>query len=489
MLFSEMLKKAKSKIPRIDIKADFEVNNICYNSKLAAPNDIFFAVKGYNTDGNQFIKEALEKGAKAVFTDVIPPSPELPVYKTDDCRKTMAVFSNVLYDFPSEKMNMIGVTGTNGKTTVTSLINHTLEFAGKKTGLIGTNQYVINKRALEATHTTPESVDLNALLFMMNRENVEFVTMEVSSHSLSLKRVYDIDFDSVVFTNLSPEHLDFHKDMNEYFKVKKNLFDSAKKNNAKNRKTFAVYNIDDYYGEKIVRDTLAEKISYGFNDADYKAANLTMSFNGMRFDIITANNIFNINTKLTGRFNVYNILASIAVLRTFEIPYDIILSAIETFQPVEGRFNLIKLRNGASAIIDYSHTPDSLYNALLTIRQLLEQSGRGRIITVFGCGGNRDKSKRPKMGQIASENSTLVLITSDNPRYEEASSIIEDIKSGISLSNYLIKEDRKAAIEQAIELSKKGDVILIAGKGHETYQEIKGVKFHLSDREIVEKFC
>lgn len=489
-----MIRSEANKMSPVKLETDFEVNKLCYDSRLVGRNDIFFAIKGYNTDGNYYLKNAIDNGAGAVFTDSIEQEPGANIYRVTNCRETMAVLSDVFYDHPSAKMNVIGVTGTNGKTTVTNLINHILEFADKRTGLIGTNKYVVNKKTLEATHTTPESIDLNGLLFMMQQENVEYVTMEVSSHSLALKRVYGIDFDTVIFTNLSPEHLDFHENMEGYYRTKKLLFDSLKRNNLKDHATRAVYDVDDEYGKRIVSDTAAQTISYGFNDADYKASNLSMNFEGMSFDINYSgdkNRTMKFESLLTGRFNVYNVLAAVAAVRTFEISFDLIISAIKSFPPVDGRFNIIKLRIGALAVIDYSHTPDSLLNALITIKQIMEQPGarKGKIICVFGCGGNRDRSKRPVMGDIAAAHSDYVFVTSDNPRSEEPLSIISEITSGIKTNNFTVEDDRKKAIEMAVERSKGGDVILVAGKGHESYQEIKGVKHHLSDREIVENYC
>lgn len=480
---------------RIDKNFDFKINELRYNSNDVVQNDIFFAIKGLKTDGNKYIPKAFEKGAKAVFTDASAGIADPRIYKVSDCRKMMAQVSNAFYGFPSQKMKMIGVTGTNGKTTITSLINHVLQFAGKKTGLIGTNGNYINKRFIKTEHTTPESIDLNKLLAEMADEGVEFVTMEVSSHSLSLHRVYEIDFDIVLFTNLTPEHLDFHGSMEEYFKAKKILFDSLKRINKKGNRTSAIYNCNDEYGEKIVNSTEGERIAYGFGCGTYTAQNLKMDFDGMSFEVLVPRNgeeidKINIKTRLTGRFNVYNILAAIAALKAAGIKYKKITDALREFKPVDGRFNQIQLSNNAAAVIDYSHTPDSLLKALTTIREILnENKSKGKIITVFGCGGNRDKAKRPMMGKIASENSNEIVITSDNPRDEEPTDIIEDIKSGITKDNYTIEENRELAIKKAVSLSSKGDVILVAGKGHETYQEIKGVKYHLSDKEIVEKYC
>lgn len=509
MLFSEMI----AKVAAFDLRAnkwfpdprtnDFQINKLCYNSKHVEQNDIFFAVKGLKSDGNSFIGEAAAKGAGAIISDSILagqtflPVKNIPIYTVDNVRKNMAVFSNIFYDFPSRKMNMIGVTGTNGKTTVSSIINHVLKSNGKKSGLIGTNKYLIGNREIKASHTTPESIDLNALLFAMIQEDVEFVTMEVSSHSLSLYRVHGIDWDIAAFTNLTPEHLDFHHDMTEYFKAKKILFDSIREVNEKGRITYAVYNSDDKYGNEIVKDTKSKTISYSIQGippyqrvagglfADYTASNVSMSLDGMTFDIISRERSVKIKTNLTGKFNVYNILCAFASLRQFGFsPADIVLS-IESFPPVEGRFNVFNLSNGAYAIVDYAHTPDSLYNALITIREI----GAERVITVFGCGGDRDKTKRPLMGEIAAKFSDSVIITSDNPRFEEPMDIIKDIITGVKSNNYFVEEDRKAAITKAIEMSHRGDVILVAGKGHEPYQEIKGTRHHLSDIEIVKNFC
>jgi UDP-N-acetylmuramoyl-L-alanyl-D-glutamate--2,6-diaminopimelate ligase len=498
MLFSEMVAKAAScmeqgslsldlSLARLPwkVKHDFQINKLCYNSKHVEPNDIFFAVKGSKLDGDVFIGEAAAKGAKAIISDRARRHDDLsPVYTVDNVRKTMAVFSNIFYDFPSRKMSIIGVTGTNGKTTVSSIINHVLKSVGKKTGLIGTNKYLVGSRELEASHTTPESVDLNALLFTMIQENVEFVTMEVSSHSLSLYRVHGMDWDTAAFTNLTPEHLDFHHDMAAYFRAKKILFDSMPEINAKGHAAHVVYNMDDKYGGKIIEDTKAKTVSYGFHNADYTAANVSMLLGGMTFDLVSLEGSVKIKTNLTGRFNAYNILCAFASLKQYGISSADIVLAIESFPPVEGRFNVFNLSNGAYAIVDYAHTPDSLYNALITIREI----GAKRVITVFGCGGDRDKTKRPVMGEIAAKFSDAVIITTDNPRFEEPMDIINDITTGIKSNNYFVEEDRQAAIAKAIEMSHQGDVILVAGKGHEAYQETRGIRHHLSDIEIVLSF-
>ncbi len=494
MKFSEMTASAKNEIIDLEKSFDFEVNKLCYSSKDIEKNDVFFAIKGYRSDGNTYITDAINKGAMAVFTDSTSGVTDPRIFHVNDCRKTMAALSSAFYGNPSGKLKMVGVTGTNGKTTVTSIINHVMQSAGLKTGLIGTNGNYINKRFLKTEHTTPESVDLNKLLKEMVDEEVEYAVMEVSSHSLFLKRVHNIEFDIAIFTNLTEDHLDFHENMEAYFEAKKTLFDSMKRISTKGIHPVVIYNCNDENGTKIVSTSEAERISYGFGCGTYSAKNLDMDFEGMSFNVLVPRNgeateSIKIKTKLTGRFNVHNTLAAIAALKALGLNYEQITRGISGFEPVDGRFNMIKLKSGASAIIDYSHTPDSLLKAISAIREILkERKSKGRIITVFGCGGNRDRAKRPIMGKNAAENSDEVIITSDNPRDEEPLDIIEDIKKGINTDNYLVVPDREEAVKKAIDSAVKGDVILVAGKGHETYQEIKGVKYHLSDREIVEKY-
>lgn len=497
MKLSEMILKAEKEIGGIEINPDFEVNKLCYNSALAETGDVFFAIKGFKTDGNKYINDAAGRGAKAVFTDSADNDLSInnvSVYKVPDSRKAMAALSNVYYGYPSKKMKIIGVTGTNGKTTISSIINFVLEYWDKKTGLIGTNGNYINKRFIKTDYTTPESVELNKLLNDMINAGVEYATIEVSSHSLALSRVYGIDFDAAVFANLTADHLDFHKNMENYFEAKKILFDNLERINSKGNNTAAIYNLDDEYGKHIVSGTEAERVSYGFQKAAYSAEKLKMNFDRMKFDMLVPLNgegkdKIKIETSLTGKFNVYNILASSAALKALKVPFEVIREGIKSFKDVEGRFNRIKLYNGAIAIVDYSHTPDALLKALTTIREIIDENGlMGKIITVFGCGGNRDKLKRPQMGKIACENSNHAIVTSDNPRYENPIDIIAEIRDGIASDNFTIEENREKAIETAVNMSNKNDVILIAGKGHETYQEIQGVKYHLSDREIVERF-
>jgi UDP-N-acetylmuramoyl-L-alanyl-D-glutamate--2,6-diaminopimelate ligase len=494
MQFSDMIKVIQDQIIESPKIPDFDPHNLCYDSRAVESGDVFFAIKGYKSDGNLFINSAFQKGALAVVTDSENVITDSRILRVKDVRKAMALMSGRFYDFPSSKMKIIGVTGTNGKTTVSSLIYHILASSGKKCGLIGTNGNLINNRFIKTSHTTPESVELQKLLKDMADENVEFVSMEVSSHSLSLSRVYGIDFDIAVFTNLSIDHLDFHGDMDNYFSAKKKLFDSLKRINTKGNKTSVIYNSDDSYGDKIVTATEAERVSYGITGGSYKCEDVDMNFRGSSFRMFVPRNgdrtsEIKIKTNLTGRFNVYNVIASAAAVRSLGLKWEQIADAIKSFVPVEGRFNQLTLNNGAIAIVDYSHTPDSLLNALKTIRGILESiKSRGRIITVFGCGGNRDKTKRPLMGDVAVKHSDIAIITSDNPRDEDPTEIINEIKAGVKSDNYSIIENREQAIKRALELSNKNDVVLIAGKGHETYQEIKGTKYHFSDKEVIEKY-
>src|SRR5205085_102905 len=317
MKFSEMTFKAEEEIRNLDIVKDFNVNKLRYNSKLVEQGDIFFAIKGLKSDGNEYVQDALAKGAKAIFTDELNSTGDSRIFKVENARKTMAAMSNIYYDFPSHKMKMIGVTGTNGKTTVTNIINNVLQYAGKKTGMIGTNGNFIRKRYIKTNFTTPESVELNELLTEMFNEEVEYVVMEVSSHALAMYRVHGLDFDTAVFTNLTNDHLDFHTTIEEYFDAKKILFDTMKRINAKGNHATVIYNSNDPYGEKIVSGSEAERISYGFNRAAYSVKDLKMSFEKMSFNMQVPLNgegitEVHIDTHLIGRFNVSNILAAAA---------------------------------------------------------------------------------------------------------------------------------------------------------------------------------
>lgn len=490
MLLSEILKNIKFK--KLIGDGSVEVRNIVYNSREVSEGSLFVAIRGLNVDGHRFIPEAVLSGAVGVVLEddeTIGDDyfKERGIVKivVPDSRKALALISSAFYGFPSRNLKLVGVTGTNGKTTTTHLIKSILESAGLKTGLIGTINYVIGDEVIPAIQTTPESLDINRFLSEMVNKNISACVMEVSSHALALDRVYGLDFDIGVFTNLTQDHLDFHRTFEAYFQAKKILFDSLKES------TYAIYNIDDPYGEKIVADTKAKKLSYGKSEkADIKAKDIKLSFDGTSLVVQTPiGNSFEINSKLIGEFNVYNILASVAVGYVLGIEPENIKKGIEDLENVKGRFEKIVSPDGYIVVIDYAHTPDALEKCIDTILRLKEQVGGGKLITVFGCGGDRDVGKRPMMGKIATERSDITIITSDNPRFEDPQKIILDIVEGVKQNSvYYTFIDRKEAINYALEIARKGDIVLIAGKGHEEYQIIEDKRIPFSDKQVVLEF-
>jgi len=489
MKYSELLNIAGIEAKTVK---DFTVKGLAYDSRKIKEGFIFFAIRGYKEDGNKYVPKAIEDGAKAIITDFITEkdfvgeiSDEINIIGVDDVRKVMAQIAYAYYGKPSEKIKLIGVTGTNGKTTITYLLKHIFETAGFKCGLVGTIDYVTGASKQESRLTTPDSIEINSMLREMADTGIDYCFMEVSSIALVLHRVYAQKFAAGVFTNLTSEHLDLHKNMQNYFDAKKILFDYL------DEKGFAISNLDDSYGFGIIKTTKAKKVFYAMKeDAEYKAVNEKISMEGLSFDILCSEGKYNINTELTGRFNIYNILAAVSLARSLNIDFETIQKAISGFGAVNGRFNKIELPNKAYAVIDYSHTSDSLKNAVesaIEIRNMNPE--KGRVITIFGCGGNKDRTKRPVMGEIATSLSDYTIITSDNPRFEDPMDIINEILEGVKTKgNYEIDANRETAIKKGIEISRKGDIILICGKGHETYQEVKGVKSHFDDKEMIEKY-
>lgn len=479
MRFSELIKRAGLKV--YFEADDFKVKGITYDSRKVQDGYIFAAVAGYKEDGSKYIDEAVSKGAKAILTDSMnvekPKEAKVNVIASDNVRRDIAVLSREYWGHPD--MQLFGITGTNGKTTVSYLMKKIYETAGKKTSVLGTNGYIVGDRQIESKLTTPDSPEIYS---MLSDNDSDACFMEVSSIALDLYRVYGLRFDCAVFTNLTSEHLDFHLTMDNYFGAKKKLFDGLDEN------AIAVSNIDDEYGERILAGTKARKIFYGIEkDVDYKAENVRMTLENTEFTIKYKKGSIDIKSIVTGRFNVYNMLAAAAGMLESGVCEEDVKRGLESFEAVSGRFNTVKLPNGAYAVVDYSHTSDSLKNAIETSREVVQ---KGRIITVFGCGGNRDRTKRPVMGKYATELSDYSIVTSDNPRYEEPMDIIDEVLSGISKdSKYEIEADREKAIAKAVEISQEGDIILICGKGHETYQEIKGIRTHFDDKEIVEKYA
>jgi UDP-N-acetylmuramoyl-L-alanyl-D-glutamate--2,6-diaminopimelate ligase len=478
-------------VPSSTNQNDFVVEGLAYDSKKVKKNFIFFAIKGYKDDGNKYVESAISNGAEAIITDsssfnnLREKFSNVNVIGVEDVRETMAMMSSVFYDYPSRKLNLIGVTGTNGKTTITYLLKKIFEDAGLRCGLIGTIDYMTGEKTEASRLTTPDSIEINKMLSDMVNSGIQYCFMEVSSIALVLKRVYNLRFIAGVFTNLTSEHLDLHENMENYFQAKKILFDNL------SEECVAISNKDDNYGFRILENTVAKKIFYSMQkEADYRAVDENVSMEGLDFILKTQKRDFKIKSNITGRFNIYNILAAVSVADQFKIKSETIVSAISKFVPVNGRFNKILLPNKAYAVIDYSHTSDSLKNAIEAAIEINGMQGnRGRVITIFGCGGNKDKTKRPVMGNISTSLSSYSIVTSDNPRFEEPMDIINEVISGIKTKgNYEIEVNREKAISRGIEISKANDIILICGKGHETYQEVKGVKFHFDDKEMVEKY-
>lgn len=476
---------------RLMLTSDIEVSGIQYDSRKVRPGELFVALRGTAMDGHRFIGDAVQNGASAVVVgddnaidDAFFLHQGVTKIVVGDTRQTLARISANYYGCPSKKLQLIGVTGTNGKTTTTYLLKSILEEDGKKVGLIGTIQYSTGDEELSAVHTTPESLELNRLLATMVNSGCSAAVMEVSSHALAMSRVYGLEFGAAVFTNLTQDHLDFHGSMEEYFRAKKLLFDGLPSG------AHAVTNCDDQYGKRIIEGTPAYTLTYGMSaDAQVRAYDVRMDMRGMSFSIRHENIRRMIQSSLTGRFNVANISAAYATGLTLGVPEPAVVSGIARMKSVRGRFEQISSPKGWTAIVDYAHTPDALQNCLQTIHDILSMTGKGRVITVFGCGGNRDRGKRPLMGRIASSMSDITIITSDNPRSEDPQTIINDITAGvIPGANISIETDRRKAIRMGLEYAGAGDVVLVAGKGHENYQVIGNVKAHLDDREEIEKF-
>lgn len=467
------------------VKSDIEISGLEYDSRKVKKGDLFFAIKGEKSNGNDFIKDAISKGASAIVTDNESNIGETVILSSKSIRKTMAIASSNFYNDPSGRISLLGVTGTNGKTTTTYLLKHILENSGYKAGLLGTIDYTSGDTVIKSTLTTPECIDINRMLTGMIDSGMKYCAMEVSSIALVMDRVYGLNFRSAIYSNLTNEHLDFHKNMENYFHAKKILFDSMDENSV------SLSNADDKYGESILSNTRSSKIFYSiYAPSDFKASSITSDISGLKFVIEAGEEKVKIDSKLNGRFNVYNILSAFAALKSMGFDSKEIAEGINNFTGVPGRFNKIELPNKAIAIIDYSHTSDSLKNAVISAKEILvSENKKGKLITVFGCGGNKDKTKRPVMGDIAVTNSDIAIITSDNPRYEDPFDIIDQILAGVgNHKNYEVIENREAAIKRGLELCKEGDIILICGKGHETYQEVKGVRTVFDDREMVLKY-
>jgi len=471
---------------------NISVSQIAYNSQQVKPDALFVAIKGYNVDGHTFINNAIENGAKAIICESFPSdlNPEITYIKTANSRKSLAQVSNVWFGYPSKNLKLIGITGTNGKTTITFLIKGILSKFGKKIGIIGTTGIYIDDEKIPSTHTTPESLELFEILAYFQNKDVEYVVMEVSSHSLDQDRVYGLNFNAAIFTNLTLDHLDYHKTMENYALAKQKLFNSLDEN------AIAIINSDDNYKDLMKKNCKSKNIAdYGRqNTPDFQILGEYISLRSNHFKIQFNQNkqqIFEINSNLIGKFNIDNLTAAIVTCYKLGFDIDKIIEYSQNLQAAPGRMEKINLPNLAIGIVDYAHTPDALLKVLKTISEIRTQTkDNSQIISVFGCGGDRDKTKRPLMGKITAELSDKVIITSDNPRTESPQQIIDDILSGIPdifHSKVMTCLDRAKAIKEAYRISKANDIVLVAGKGHENYQIIGMEKLHFNDKEELEK--
>ena len=458
-----------------------EIGQIVSDSRRVVPGSLFVAVRGVAVDGHQYIASAIEKGAVAIVCEEYPKelADKATFVVVKDSAYALGMLLSKSYGDPSQKLKLVGVTGTNGKTTIATVLYELFRRLGYKVGLLSTVCNYIDGEAIPTDHTTPDPITLHALIARMVEAGCTYAFMEVSSHSIDQRRISGLDFDGGIFTNLTRDHLDYHKTVENYLKAKKKFFDELP------AKAFALTNLDDKSGMVMLQNTQAKKLTYSLRTvADFKGKILESHFEGT--DLLI--NDKEVTVRFVGRFNAYNLLAVYGAAVSLGADPDEVLVALSAMHPVSGRFETIHSPEGFTAIVDYAHTPDALTNVLNSIHEVLE--GKGRIITVVGAGGNRDKGKRPLMAKEAARLSDQVILTSDNPRFEEPDAILQDMVAGLTkadLERTLCITDRAQAIKTATMLAKRGDVILVAGKGHEDYQEVKGVKHHFDDREQLRK--
>lgn len=470
-----------NRIPVLEIhgKNDREVSALVFDSRKVTEDSLYVAVIGTVADGHSFIASSIEKGAKTIVCEELPENLDqnITYIKVKDSSKTLGQLASNFYGNPSEKLKLIGVTGTNGKTSVSTLLFDVFKNLGYNSALLSTVEIRVGDEIIPATHTTPDVITINQILAKAVESGCEFAFMEVSSHGISQNRTEGLHFKIAGFTNLTHDHLDYHKTFDEYLKTKKRFFDEL------NDDAIAITNVDDKNGNVMLQNTKAKKKSYALKTmADYHGRTLEVDFNGM---------LLNFNgkefwTTLTGKFNVYNLLLVFGIASELGFQQEEILQAISILKRVSGRFETFKSDGGIFFIVDYAHTPDALENVLDSVNDI--RTKNERLITVFGCGGDRDHSKRPEMGNIATKKSTLAIITSDNPRTEDPAVIIKEIEAGVepqNFSKYTSIPDRREAIKMAIKFAEPKDIIVVAGKGHENYQEINGVKHHFDDKEVI----
>jgi UDP-N-acetylmuramoyl-L-alanyl-D-glutamate--2,6-diaminopimelate ligase len=470
---------------------DHEITGIAYDSRRVMPGNLFVAVRGERTDGHRFVEAAIDRGAAAVLLERdAGMSPRATRIKVSDTRRTMALVSAQFYQHPSQQLKVVGVTGTNGKTTTAFMVRSILEQAGLASGLLGTVQYQIGHRIIPAARTTPESVEIQEMMSQMLRAGCRAVSMEVSSHALDQHRVDSVDFDVAVFTNLSQDHLDYHGTMQNYFEAKAKLFSALGTLRKKGR---AVVNADSPYGRQLIARLGGEHavLSYGVSsEAIIRAEDVRVSSEGTYFVARTPRELggsIAVSLPLIGRYNVSNALAAMGAALALGIDLPTIERALAGLKPVPGRLELVEVAQPFRVYIDYAHTAEALRNVLLTVGELT----RGRLIVVFGCGGDRDKGKRKPMGQVACELADFSILTSDNPRSEDPREILREIESGFgpdARNRYQVIVDRREAIERALDIARPGDAVVVAGKGHEMYQEFADTVVPFNDRQVVEEY-
>lgn len=472
MKLNELLKGVE--VLEIRGEGNPEINGVHYNSSKISEGGLFVAIVGYKTDGHKYIKDAVTRGASAVVCTTFDDDTDVLQIRVRDSRVAEAQISSNFFGNPSSKFKLIGITGTNGKTTVTYLVKQILDSMGKKTGLIGTNQNMIGDTVYETGRTTPDSFELQNLFDKMAKSNLDYVIMEVSSHALELSRVYGCEYEVGAFTNLTQDHLDFHITMDNYALAKAKLFKQSK---------YAVINTDDSYGKAMAENCPCECLGYGAKDsASLKAENITLKQDGVGFTL----GDINFNVGIPGEFSVYNALCAIGICKSLGFELEDIASSLASATGVKGRAEVVDIGNrDYTVMIDYAHTPDGVENILKTARGF----AKGRVVALFGCGGDRDVTKRPIMGRVAGELADFCIITSDNPRSEDPMSIIKMVEEGIkeTPTPYVVIENRYDAIKYALENALSGDVIILAGKGHETYQVIDTGTIHFDEREVIQE--
>ncbi|AIF43847.1 UDP-N-acetylmuramoyl-L-alanyl-D-glutamate--2,6-diaminopimelate ligase [Virgibacillus sp. SK37] len=462
---------------------DIEINNIEMDSRKVEDGNLFICISGFTVDGHDYVKEAVENGAIAIIAEREIQT-TVPVILVPDTSRVLSMLAVQFFGNPTEKLPLIGVTGTNGKTTVSYVLEKIFNEFQKKTGIIGTIQTKIGETSYPVNNTTPDALHLQKTFHQMQKQHVEQVIMEVSSHALDQGRVYGCDFDIAIFTNLSQDHLDYHKNIDDYLRAKSLLFAQLGNAYLNQSQKYAVINEDDSSNALLKRSTAQHVITYGCkNESQVMAKNIKLNTFGTSFDLHTPVGFIPIQSNLIGMFNVYNMLAASAAAITSQVPLDTIKIALESISGVNGRFEPVNEGQNYSVIVDYAHTPDSLENVLQTAREFANQ----KVFVVVGCGGDRDRTKRPLMAKIAVKYADQAIFTSDNPRTEDPKAILQDMTTGLDEKNYSVIEQRKEAIQFAIDCAQKDDIILIAGKGHETYQQIGKVKYDFDDREVARK--